>query len=103
MTNKSKQKSVSDEELIELCANKAAQKLKTKMKSMFDQALEDVRKSYHDKIAALRARIVEMKQSQDFVCAQCRGAETPGDIFPLIIWLNPPNNLSRVYICIPPQ
>ena len=36
MTNKSKQKSALDEELIELCANKAAEKLKTKMMSMFD-------------------------------------------------------------------
>ena len=70
MTNKTKQKSASDEELIELCANKAGKKLKTKMKSMFDQALEDIRKSYEQEIAALRAQIVEMKQSQDFVCAQ---------------------------------
>ena len=70
MTNKSQQKSASDEELIELCANKAAEKLKTKMKSMLDQALEDIRKSYEEDIAALRAQIVKMKQSQDFVCAQ---------------------------------
>ena len=70
MTNKSKQKSAADEELIELCANKAAEKLKSKMKSMFDQALEDVRKSYHEEIKVLRAQIVEMKQSQDFVCPQ---------------------------------
>ena len=70
MTNKSKQKSALDEELIELCANKAAEKLKTKMMSMFDQALEDIRKSYEEEIAALRAQIVEMKQSQDFVCVQ---------------------------------
>ena len=66
MTNKSKQKSVSDEELIELFTNKAAEKLKTKMKSMFDQALEDIRKSYEKKIAVLRPQIVEMKQSQYF-------------------------------------
>ena len=37
---------------------------------MFDQALEDIRKSYEKEIAALRAQIVEMKQNQDFVCAQ---------------------------------
>ena len=55
---------------MELCANKAAEKLKTKMKSMFDQALEDIKKGYEEEIAALRAQIVEMKQSQDFVCAQ---------------------------------
>ena len=70
MTNKSKQKSASDEELIEVCANKAAEKLKTKMKSLFDQAFEDVIKSYQEDIAALRAQIVEMKKSQDFVCTQ---------------------------------
>ena len=70
MTNKSKQKSASDEELIELCANKATEKLKTKMKSMFDQGLENIRKSYEEEIAAPRAQIVEMKPSQDFVCAQ---------------------------------
>ena len=70
MTNKSKQKSALDDELIELCADKAAEKLKTKMMSMFDQALEDIRKSYEEEIAALRAQIVEMKQSQDFVCVQ---------------------------------
>ena len=70
MTKKSKQKSASDEELIELCANKAAEKLKTNIKSMFDQALEDIRKSYEEEIAVLRAQIVEMKQNQDFVCAQ---------------------------------
>ena len=70
MTKKSKQKSASDEGLIELCANKDAEKLKIKMKSMFDQALEDIRKNYEEEIAALRAQIVEMKQSQDFVCAQ---------------------------------
>ena len=69
MTNRSKQKSASDEELIELCADKAAEKLKTKMKSMFDQVLENIRKSYEEKIASLRAQIVEMKQSQNFVCA----------------------------------
>ena len=56
--------------MIELCANKAAEKLKTKMKSMFNQALEDIRKSFEEEIAALRAQIVKMKQSQDFVCAQ---------------------------------
>ena len=70
MTNKSKQKSASDEELIKLCANKAAEKLKTKMKSMFDQGLENIRKSYEEEIAAPRAQIVEMKPSQNFVCAQ---------------------------------
>ena len=70
MTNKSKQKSASYEKLIELCAKKAAEKLKTKMKPMFDQALEDIRKSYKEEIAALRAQIVEMKQKQDFVCTQ---------------------------------
>ena len=37
---------------------------------MFNQALEDIRKSYEKEMAALRAQIVEMKQSQDFVCAQ---------------------------------
>ena len=56
--------------MIELWANKAAEKKKTKMKSMFNQALEDIRKSYEEEIAALRAQIVKMKQSQDFVCAQ---------------------------------
>ena len=70
MTNKSKQKSASGEELIELCAYKAAEKLKTKMKSMFDQVLEGIKKSYEEEIGALRAQIVEMKESQDFVCAQ---------------------------------
>ena len=70
MTNKSKQKSAADEELIELCANKAAEKLKTKMKSVFDQALEDIRKSCEKEIAARRAQIVEMRQSQCFVFAQ---------------------------------
>ena len=34
---------------------------------MFDQAFEDIRKSYEEEIAALRAQSVEMKQSQDFV------------------------------------
>ena len=70
MTNKSKQKSASYEKLIELCAKKAAEKLKTKMKPTFNQALEDITKSYKEEIAALRAQIVEMKQKQDFVCAQ---------------------------------
>ena len=70
MTNKSKQKSAADEVLIELCANKAAEKLKTKMKSVFDQALEDIRKSCEKEMAALRAQIVEMRQSQCFVFAR---------------------------------
>ena len=94
MTNKYKPKRASDEELRELCANKTAEKLKTKMKSMFDQALEDIRKTYEEEIAALRAQIVQMKQNQDFVCAvvvlemcKCTGAP------PLLG--GPPFDLSR--------
>ena len=56
MTNKSKQKRSSDEEIIEVCQKQSYKKLKTKIKSMCNHAIEDVRKSYEEEMASLCAR-----------------------------------------------
>ena len=70
MPHKAKTSAVPDEEFLKLCTAAVAKKLESKIKASCDQALEALQTNYKNEMASLRAQIVELQQSQEFICAQ---------------------------------
>ena len=70
MPHKAKTSAVPDEKFLKLCTAAVAEKLESKIKASYDQALEALKTNYKNEMASLRAQIVELQQSQEFICAQ---------------------------------
>ena len=70
MPHKAKTSAVPDEEFLKLCTAAVAEKLESKIKASYDQALEALKTNYKNEMASVKAQIVELQQSQEFICAQ---------------------------------
>ena len=83
MPNKTKSNSgaafAADDEFIQACSNKAVDKIKSQVKAICEQAFEDFKTKYVEEIAALKAQVLELQQSQEFICAQYDNMKTEND------------------------
>ena len=70
MPHKAKISSSPDEEFLKLCTKTVLEKLESKIKASCDQAVEAIETNCKNELAFCRAQVVELQQSQEFICSQ---------------------------------
>ena len=83
MPNKTKSNTgaafAADDEFIQACSNKAVDKIKSQVKAICEQVFEGFKTKNVEEIAALKAQVLELQQSQEFICAQYDNMKTEND------------------------
>ena len=70
MPHKAKTSSAPDEEFLKLCTKTVLEKLESKIKASCDQTVKAIETNYKNELASLTAQVVELQQSQEFICSQ---------------------------------
>jgi len=58
-----------NEEFLQICTDKVVEKMKNQIKIICDKFLKELKISHQEETDAFRAQIVELKESQEFICA----------------------------------